>query len=183
MVLGGFIDIGLRGTTNFDFLDFVPDLAAAVTAGFCFSGRRRLALGLPVVLLTIYLADPLSAVFVNVGGVAIPFVWMHALSIAALGAALLLEGSGRMTRTGVAFVGATVFASTMAAHAAGSILYENILVRVNHILTYQSLQGVWVVIFSLYPAERVLFTVLGTAISVPVLRALTRRMRQEPTAA
>jgi uncharacterized membrane protein len=175
MVLGGFLDIALRGSTNFDFLDFVPDAVAAVTAGLCFTGRRREALALPLLLTLVFLLDPLSATFVNVSGVAVPFVWMHLVSFAALGVVLLLERSGRLGRMSVAFIAVTVFASTMAAHMAGNILYENIYVRVNHVFTAQALQANWVLIFSLYPVERVFFTVAGVIVAVPVLRALSRR--------
>jgi len=175
MIIGGFADMGLRGGTNFDFLDFVPDLVAAVTAGFCFTGRRKLALGLPIVLTLVYTADPLSAVFISVAGVPIPFAWMHIVSFAALAVVLLLEMNGRLGRMSLGFIAPVIFASTMAAHIAGTVLYENIYVRVNHIFTAQALQTNWVYIFSVYPAERVLFTLLGVIVAVPVLRALGRR--------
>jgi len=79
-----------------------------------------------------------------------------------------------------AFVAATVFASTMTGHVAGSILYENVLGRVNGALTAQALAGNFVAIFYAYPAERILFLVLGTAVAVPVLRALSQRFAAAP---
>jgi len=176
MVLGGFIDMGLRGT-NFDFLDFVPDLVCAVTAGFCFTGRRKEALALPLAFTAAYALDPLSVDFVTIRGVPIPFVWMHVLSFCVLGAVLLLEAKRKVGRLSTLFVASTVFASTMAAHISGSVLYENVLVRVNHVLTQSSIHANWVVIFSLYPEERIFFTVLGTLIALPVLRALYSRMK------
>ena len=175
MIIGGILDIGLRGTTNFDFLDFVPDLVAAVTAGLCFTGRRKLALVLPIGFTVVYTLDPLSADFVSVGGVPVPFAWMHLLSFAALGVVLVLEGSGRLRRMSTLFISVVVFASTMAAHMAGNVLYENIYVRVNHVFSAQALQANWVLIFSLYPVERVFFTVAGIVVALPVLRALERR--------
>jgi hypothetical protein len=175
MILGNFVDFGLGKPVVFDFLDFVPDLAAAVVAGLVFTGRRKAALALPLVLIALYSVDPLSAVLVRVGGVSVPFYWMHLLSVLVLAAALVLEARGRLNRLNPVFVAATMFASTMAGHIAGSVLYEDITVRVNQLFSPQALQTNWVAIFYAYPAERALFTVLGTTIAVPVLRALSRR--------
>jgi hypothetical protein len=181
MLVGGFVDIGLRGSSNFDFLDFVPDLVGAATAGFCFTGRRKEALALPLIFTVAYCVEPLSAAFVSVGGVPIPFVWMHVASFAVLAGILLLERNGRLNRLSTVFVASTVFASVMAAHISGSVVYEEILVRVNHVLTPQTIQANWVVIFSLYPEERIFFTIVGTLIAIPVLRALSRRTREVAT--
>ncbi len=181
MVLGNFVNFAMGKPVVFDFLDFVPDLASAVTAGLIFTGRRKLAIAFPLVLILWYSLDPLSLDFVNLG-VPVPFVWMHVLSVVVLGAALLAERKGMMSRLNPLFVGAAVFASTMTGHVAGSILYENILVRVNQVLTYQAIQANWVWIFYAYPAERILFTVLGTMVAVPVLRSLSRWRGDRATA-
>jgi hypothetical protein len=178
MILGNFVDFALGKPVVFDFLDFIPDLSSAVLAGLVFSGRRKAAVALPVVLIAWYSLDPLSAVFVEVGGFPVPFYWMHALSILVLAGALILEGRGKMKRLDPYFVAATAFASTMTGHIAGSIMYENIAVRVNRFFGPQALQGNWVAIFYAYPAERLLFTVLGTLVAVPVLRALSKRYGQ-----
>lgn len=182
MVVGGFVDFYLTKQVNFDFLDFVPDLTAAIMAGLCFTGRRKAAIALPVVLIVVYSVDSLSAPFVQVSGVAVPFWWMHALSLLVLSAAFTLEGAGRIRVVGVPFVLAVVFASTMAGHIAGSILFENIYVRVNQVFSFQTIQGYWPLIFYLYPPERLLFTVLGTLVSVPVLRSVSRKDRGSVTA-
>ena len=178
MVIGNFVDFAFGKPVTFDFLDFIPDLASAFLAGLVFTGRRKAALAFPVVLILWYSLDPLSADVVQVWGFPVPFYWMHILSVVVLGGALVLEGRGVLQRLHPAFVGATVFASTMTGHIAGSILYENVLVRVNHLLTPEAIEGAWQAIFYAYPAERLLFTVLGTAVAVPVLRALARRERK-----
>jgi len=180
MVIGNFVDFALGKPVVFDFLDFVPDLAAAVMAGLVFTGRRKLAIAFPLVLLLWYSVDPLSLDTVQVGGVPVPFYWMHLASVVVLGAAFLLEWSGRMERLNPGYVAATVFASTMTGHIAGSILYENVVGRINGLLTPQALAASWNAIFYAYPLERVLFTALGTAVSVPVLRALSRRRGAGP---
>ena len=173
MVLGNFVDFAFGKPVAFDFLDFVPDLASALLAGLVFTGRRKLALAFPLLLLLWYSLDPLSLDTVPVAGVPVPFYWMHIASVAVLGAALLLEGRGRLARLNPVFVASTVFASTMTGHIAGSIMFENVLGRINGLS--QVVTASWGLVFYAYPAERLLFTVVGTAVAVPVLRALSRR--------
>ncbi len=175
MILGNLVDFALGKAVAFDFLDFIPDLAAAVVAGLVFTGRKKLALAFPLILIAWYSLDPLSVDFVQVGGTAVPFFWLHLVSLMALASAFALEAAGRLERMNPGYVAATVFASTMTGHIAGSIMFENVIVRINASLTPEALAGLWNAIFFAYPAERILFTVLGTALAVPVLRALTRR--------
>ncbi len=177
MVIGAFADFYLTKQVNFDFLDFVPDLVSSVTAGLAFTGRRKAAVALPAVLVAWYSIDPLSAAFVTVSGVPVPFTWMHIVAIGLLAGALILERRGRLEKLGTPFIASAVLASTMAGHIAGSILYENIYFRVNHLFSYQTIQANWSVIFYLYPPERILFTVVGTLVAVPVLRSLFRTRR------
>jgi len=178
MVIGNFVDFAFGKPVVFDFLDFVPDLASAVLAGLVFTGRRKAAVAFPLVLLLWYSLDPLSSDTVQVAGVPVPFYWMHLLSVAVLASALLMEARGKLARLHPAFVASTVFAATMTGHIAGSIIYENVLVRINGALTAQALAINWHLIFYAYPAERILFTVLGTAVAVPVLTALSRREKR-----
>ena len=182
MIIGNFVDFAFGKPVVFDFLDFVPDLASAILAGLVFTGRRRAALALPLVLMAWYSLDPLSLDAVVVWGTTIPFLWMHLLSVATLALALIYEARGKLTRLHPAFVAATVFASTMTGHVAGSILYENILGRINGVLTPQALAASFEAIFYAYPAERTLFLVFGTAVAFPVLRSLSRRTARAPRA-
>jgi hypothetical protein len=175
MVIGNFVDFAFGKPVVFDFLDFVPDAASAAMAGLVFSGRRKAAMALPLVLILWYSLDPLSVDFVAVGGILVPFFWMHLLSVLGLGVTLMFEARGLLNKMNPVYVGATVFASTMTGHIAGSILFENVVARINDLLTAQQIAGAWHAIFFVYPAERILFTVLGTAVAVPVLRALSRR--------
>ncbi|MDA4126157.1 MAG: hypothetical protein OK452_02990 [Thaumarchaeota archaeon] len=175
MVIGTFVDFAFGKPVVFDFLDFIPDTASAVMAGLVFTGRRKLALALPLVLILWYSLDPLSANLVIVGGIMVPFYWLHLLSVLILGIAFIFETRGSLSRLNPFFVGATVLASTMTGHIAGSIMFENVVVRINGLLTAGAIAGNWRFIFFVYPPERFLFTVLGTLVAVPVLRALSRR--------
>ncbi len=179
IVLGVFIDFGLGRPPTFLGLDFLIDLAAAVTAGLAFTGRRKLALLFPSAVLAVLLLGPSSPLLVSFGG--IPFVWMHVVSLVSLGLALYLEQGGRIRRPSVWFVGATMFASTMCGHAMGGILTEYVYLSSGVLFGYANAGGYWTAIFFLYPAERLFLTIVGTAVALPVLRALSRRQRA-PTA-
>jgi hypothetical protein len=175
MVLGVFLDFGLGRPVSFLGLDFLIDAMAAITAGLCFVGKRRLAIIVPTALVAVFLLSPSSVLFVSVGGWPVPFVWMHVVSILILGAALLFEARGRIGRTSWWFVAPVMFASTMAGHITGGILTEYVYLNTGVLFGSASPQAYWSTIFYLYPAERLLLTVVGTLVSVPTLRALSRR--------
>ncbi|HEV2226923.1 MAG TPA: hypothetical protein VGR56_09010 [Nitrososphaerales archaeon] len=179
MVIGNLVDFAFGKPVVFDFLDFVPDAASAVVAGLVFTGRRKLGLALPLVLIVWYSLDPLSVNLVQVGGLAVPFYWMHLLSVLILGIAFVFETRGQLKRLNPLYIGATFFASTMTGHIAGSIVFENVVARINNLLPAERIAGAWFAIFFAYPPERILFTILGTTVAVPVLRALSRRKDPE----
>jgi hypothetical protein len=175
MVLGVFVDFALGRPVVFLGLDFLVDLAAAATAGLCFTGRRRLGLLLPGALVVAFLLGPSPAGLVYVDGLGVPFVWMHVLSVAVLAGALYLEREGKIQRLSVPFVGAVMFASTMAGHITGGILTEYVYLGRGLLFGYATAADYWAFVFYLYPLERLFLTALGTAISLPVLRSLAAR--------
>jgi hypothetical protein len=175
MILGNFVDFAMGKPVVFDFLDFIPDMVSAVVAGLAFTGHRKAAIGIPVLLMVWFSLDPLSTVTVSVGGIMVPYLWMHVASVGVLSVALLYESRGRLSRLSPAFVGALTFASTMSGHVAGGIMYENVIFRLDGVIPKEGLQGFWTLAFYAYPFERILFTVLGTMVAYPVLRALARR--------
>ena len=177
MILGNFVSFAVGKPVVFDFLDFVPDTVSAVVAGLAFTGHRKAAVGLPLVLVAWFSLDPLSAVWISVGGVSVPYLWMHLASVAVLTVALLYEKRGKLDRLAPAFIGALTFASTMAGHVAGGIMYENVIFRLDGVIPKEGYQGFWALTFYAYPLERTLFTVLGTMVAYPVLRAVARRYR------
>lgn len=102
---------------------------------------------------------------------------MHAASVVILAAALYLESSRRIQRLSWAFVGSVVFASTMAGHIMGGILTEYVYLSQGILFGAGSVGAYWSTVFFLYPAERVFLTLAGTAVALPVLRALSRRQQ------
>ena len=178
MVLGNFVDFAMGKPILFDFLDFIPDLVSAVVAGLAFTGHRKAAVGLPVLLLVWFTLDPLSPVLVSVGGVRIPFLWMHVISLGILSGALLYEKRGSLARLSPAFVSAVAFASTMSGHVAGNIVFNNVSFRLHGYFPKDGYQAFWTVVFYAYPLERVFLAVLGAMVAYPVLRAISRRREE-----
>ncbi len=177
VVIGVVLDFGLGRPVVFLGLDFLIDLAAVITAGLAFTGRRKSAVLFSGALILIFLVGPSSAWLVDVGSVPVPFVWMHAASVVILAAALYLESSRRIQRLSWVFVGSVVFASTMAGHIMGGILTEYVYLSQGILFGAGSVGAYWSTVFFLYPAERVFLTLAGTAVALPVLRALSRRQQ------
>jgi len=175
VTLGTFLAFALGRPIVFDGLDFVPGAVAAAVAGFCFTGRKKESLATPLAFMAIYSIDPLSENLVSAGPFVIPFLWMHLLAVLSMAVVWLSATRLKLEHSSWLFIAATVFLSTMSAHVAGSVLYENVLVRINMVLSPPRIQSLWTTIFYLYPVERVLFTSVGTIIALPVIRTISRR--------
>jgi MFS family permease len=155
------------------------DLATVATAGLAYSGRWRWALALPAAVIALYWADPISVLFVGW----VPFTWLHMVSLVPFAAALLLQRSGRMSRLNPAFVVSVTFASLLCGQLAGTLVGQELSVRIYHTLSLQAWRGLVPLFFPLYPVERALFTVVGSAVSLPVLRGIWRREHPHSSAA
>ena len=175
MLVGTFVSVALGKPLTFDGLDFIPAVVATVTAGFAMSGRLRWSVTLSVALFAVFSADPLSPKSVPVDGIPVPYLWMHLLSVVTILVVLAVESrSTRLPKQ--AFTAATVFLATMNAHVAGGIVYENVLVRINGVLTSGAIAATWKTIFFVYPIERTFFTVVGSILAIAVIRALPKQM-------
>ena len=177
MLVGAFLSVALGKPLGFDGLDFIPAVVSAVTAGFAMSGRVRWSVTLSLGLFAIFSADSLSPKFIEVGNAPVPYLWMHLLSVAVI-LVVVTIGSRRTSFPKGIFIAATVFISTMNAHVAGGIMYENVLVRINGTVSPGALPGFWNTIFFLYPVERTFFTVVGSILAIAVMRALPKQTIQ-----
>jgi hypothetical protein len=176
VTIGTFIDFGLGRPIAFPpGLDFLPGAIGALVAGLCFRRKVWAALLVQGALMAAYSLDPLSVSFVAVNGLSIPFLWMHLTSFLSLALVWLALPWRKEGLAPWYLVAATVFFATMTAHVAGSVLYENDLGRFTGVFSQQVLAANFVRVFYMYPAERIFFTVAGTLIALPVLRALSRR--------
>ena len=165
-VYAGSIVIGSTGLAV-----IAADLATVATAGLAYTGRWKAALAVPVVILLLYWLDPISVLFVG----PIPFTWLHMISLVPFAGALLLARSGKLSKFHPAFVASVTFAALLCGQLAGTLVGQELSVRIYQTLTLQAWQGIVPLFFPLYPVERTLFTVVGSVVSVPILRAIWRR--------
>ena len=180
-LIGDLIDVyaGQLSTGATALSVIAADLAVVATAGLAFSKWRRLALFIPLAALVIYTVDPISVLFVGL----VPFTWLHILSFVTLAVTLVLEGRGIIDRISPIFVSAVTFASLMCGHLVGTIVGQDLLVRVYGVYTpaaWDSLMANFV--FAAYPIERVFFSVAGSIVAIPVLRSISGARRASPTA-
>jgi len=184
MILGPFAGAGsvIIGTFEafvfgrpfaFDGLDFLPAAAAALTAGLAIQKRWRSAAALSLSLAVIFSVDPFSTPFIMVGSLLVPYYWMQLLALGAFVAASYAQRAGYRFATAEVLVVATVFLSTLNAEVAGGIMYENVFVFTG-VMSSAAVKGFWPVIFYVYPIERAFFTVAGSLLAVPVMKALPR---------
>jgi len=181
VLVGTLVSFALGKTVAFDGLDFIPGVIAAVTAGYAIQGKVFRVAGLSALLFSIYLVDPLSAIFIEVGSVPVPYLWMHLLAAVVFVVASLANKRRAGFVSLAALVVSIVFVSTMNAHVAGGIMAENVLVRINHFTPEGGMVGYWTSIFAAYPIERLFFTIVGSVLAIGVLKALPpdtiRRLR------
>lgn len=172
-VYAGYITFGSTGASV-----IAADLATVFLAGFAFSRRRVAAVALPAAVIALYWADPISVLFV--GGV--PFTWLHILSLFPLAAALVLEARGKLGRLNPAFVVSVTFAALLCGQLTGTLVGQELSVRVYRTLSLQDWRSLVPLFFPLYPVERTLFTAVSSLVSIPILRALWRRQNPHSSA-
>ena len=167
-VYAGVITLGPTGASI-----LAADLATVAVAGLAYTGRRKAALTLPAAMLVLYWVDPISVRFVD----GVPFTWLHMASLVPLAGVLLLEGAGRISRLNPAFVVSVTFGALLCGQLTGTLVGQELSVRVFGTLSLQAWRSIVPVFFPLYPVERTFFTAVGSLVSIPVLRALARRRR------
>jgi hypothetical protein len=158
-------------------LDFLPATVGVIVAGLISRGRVGLAAAFYAVLLSLFVALPLSAFWIRtVWGLSVPYVWLHIVAFVILISPLGFKAPTWIrSSNGVALalgVGVTILAATMGQHVTGGILYELILFPVIHITTLSRATFFWSFIFYLYPIERLVITVIATTFVVAFIRAV-----------
>ena len=184
MVLGSFMTVAFSGQPPILPLgplplDFVPDATVAIVSGLTFVGKAKAALGVPLLMIISYFIDPISVAFVPVGGMEVPFAWLHILSVLVLAAAFFLHRQRQISRRGVAFIAAIAFASLLSGQLAGTIVGQNVSVRFGTLAlsAWQGKVETWPWgFFYTYPIERIIYAAASVLVAVPVLRAITRRI-------
>jgi len=154
-------------------LDFLPGVMNILVTGLILQNHRRIARGVFIIVLLLFLASPYSLLF---GYSYVPFVWLHILALAVLlspAAAKIPDWILRNDSHQLVAVAILAFIGTMAQHLTGGLLYEMAVGLVEG-SSQAVLMGYWKIIFWLYPLERILLTVISSIISVGALRAIRR---------
>ena len=173
---GTFIDYAFAAPV-FAGLDFLPAAVGAIIAGLISRGRVGWAVAFYAILLSFFVALPLSAFWIRtVWGFSVPFVWLHIIALVILISPLGLKASKWIRSSNgpalVLGVGVTILAATMAQHVTGGILYELILFPVIHVTTLSRATFFWSFIFYLYPIERLVITIVATTFVVAFIQAV-----------
>ena len=158
-------------------LDFLPATVGAIVAGLISRRRVGWAAAFYALLLSLFLALPLSAFWIRtVWGYSIPFAWLHIVALLVLISPLgfkapkwISSSKGGALTLGV---GVTILTATMAQHVTGGILYELILFPVIHITTLSGATFFWSLVFYPYPIERLVITIIATTFVTAFIRAV-----------
>ena len=77
VILGTFLGMALGKPVVFLGLDFLPAFINVVALGLLVRRKFLPVLILNLALLVVFLVNPLTSIFISVGGISIPFAWMH----------------------------------------------------------------------------------------------------------
>jgi hypothetical protein len=151
-------------------LDFLPAIANVSIAGFLLSGRWRSAVGMYIVILVAFLANPYSLLF---GYDGVPYTWLHLVALAILLSPISRKipvWIQRLDVWAVVAIAVLAFVGTMAQHLVGGILYEFTIGYVGG-LSPEHFMSLWRIIFWLYPIERIIIVAISTVVALGVYRS------------
>jgi hypothetical protein len=184
VILGTFLAMAMGRPVSFMFLDFLPALVNTVAIGFLVRRKWWPAVVIYAALFFGFLLNPLTSIFITVGDVAVPFLWLHTIAFI-----ILLSPIGRKLGSWIetfepkkltAGIAISVFIGTMAQHLMGNILFEVVLNQLyvvlgqSPIIASAAYPANWAIVFFVYPWERLILIVLAVIIGVPLFRVLQK---------
>lgn len=178
VITGTFLAFALGKPVVFLGLDFLPALVNAVALGFLARHKWTPVVALYIALLSVFLLLPYTSLLINVGGISIPFVWLHIVGLVVLLSPLGMK-AGKWIETIepaklAAGLATLAFVGTMAQHLMGNILYEIVFGQPIGPWDFAKFTTNWNVIFFLYPWERMILVVLAVVIGIPLVRTLKK---------
>jgi uncharacterized membrane protein len=176
VILGTFLAIAFGRPVTFMFLDFLPALINAVALGFLVRRKWWPVVVLYAALLVGFLLNPLTTLFITIGGIAIPFAWLHIVGFIVL-VSPLGHRAGQWVQTlkpAKLAIGLTVlaFVGTMMQHLMGNILTEAVFGYITPTMTPAAFNGMWNAVFFIYPWERLILVILAVVVGIPLVRVL-----------
>jgi hypothetical protein len=178
VIIGTFLAMAMGRPVIFMFLDFLPATVAAVSAGLLIKRKWMYTIGLNVALIVVFLIHPNTSVFVDysIGSTILtfPFAWLHIVAFAVLVSPLgrkvaqwVKTNDIRRITVGVAIL---FFIGTMMQHLMGNLLYETIMAQPLGHIPVESYPANWLLVFPLYPVERLVLTIFGTLIGTALVK-------------
>jgi len=203
VIIGTFTAAALGKPLVFLGLDFLPAFINCVAMGFLIKRKWIPVAALYIMLLSIFIISPYSLVFVQVGSLAIPFMWLHIIAFVVLLSPLRAKAVNNIkkfntsnttlnnhhqsnTNKVVKFIkkfnihniawslATLIFIGTMLQHITGNLLTELILGFYTQSIT--DFAGMWTAIFYVYPFERILMILIAVCIGVPLIISIKKSM-------
>jgi len=183
VIIGTFLGMLMGKPVVFLGLDFLPAFINVVALGFLIKRKWLPVIILNVALLLVFSLYPLTSLLINVGGVSIPFVWLHVVAFI-----VLLSPLGRRAGQWVeslqptrlaAGIAILAFIGTMMQHLMGNILFETILAQPIGYIQTNAYPAIWSAIFFLYPLERLALVILATIVGTPLVRVLKKSLLKD----
>lgn len=115
---------------------------------------------------------------VNVGSLAIPFVWLHIIGFIVLLSPIRSKAVDNIKKSNIPrltiSLSVLVFIGTMMQHLTGNLLFQLILGPPIGNWTLEQFAATWTFAFYAYPFERLLMVVIAVIIGVPLIIALKK---------
>lgn len=183
IILGTFIAIVFGKPVTFLGLDFLPAAVGAVSLGLLVQRRFYPVIAIFLVLLGLFLANPLTLRFVSLpNGLPVPFNWLHIVAIAVLISPLsrravnwITTPSSKRLALGLAIL---CFIGTMMQHLTGGLLFESVLGLLLNTIKTNAWPTVWTTVFYVYPFERLIITIVATLIGSALITTLRSYITQ-----
>jgi hypothetical protein len=180
IIIGTFTAAALGKPLVFLGLDFLPALINCVSLGLLIKRKWIPVAILDAVLLVLFLASPYSSLLVQVGSLAIPFVWMHVIAFVVLISPLRSKAVDNIKKFKIPRLALSVavlaFIGTMMQHLTGSLIYQFILGEPIGKMTAAQFVPAWTAIFFTYPIERTIMVIITVIIGVPLIVAIKKSM-------
>jgi hypothetical protein len=177
VIIGTFTAAALGKPIAFLGLDFLPGFINCVSMGLLMKRKWIPVVGLYALLLGIFVISPYSLTFVQVGSLAIPFVWLHIVALIVLLSPLRSKATDNIKKFNIPKMALSLtilaFIGTMLQHIMGSLLFQLVFGVLAEIPAAE-FAGVWTAIFFVYPFERILMLIIAILIGTPLIIIIKR---------
>ncbi len=180
VIIGTFTAAALGKPLVFLGLDFLPGFINCVAMGLLIKRKWIPVVALYAILFGIFIVSPYSLLMVQVGALAIPFIWLHIIALIVLLSPLRSKAVDNIKKFNIPRLALSLtvlaFIGTMLQHLTGTLLTEFILGAPIGRMVLADFTALWTGIFYLYPFERILMVLITVVIGVPLIIAIKRSL-------